>query len=117
MRHAWIVPSCALVAVLAQGCVTKQYGRQAELEPAERQSLSCPGIDQEMVKLDRYVDWVNTRSDYDGWDVLAILGDFGVGNAIERGEALKAADIRKDQLASLRAEKACTTRVVTPNLR
>jgi hypothetical protein len=116
MRRAWIVP-VGVLAVALMGCVTKQYGRQAELEPAERQALNCAGIDQEMVKLDRYVDWVNTKSDYDGWDVLAILGDFGVGNSIERGEALKAADIRKDQLASLRTERACTTQVVTPNLR
>jgi len=116
MRRASIF-SVSVLAVALTGCVTKQYGRQAELADTEKQRLDCPAIDQEVVKLDRYVDWVNKKSEYDGWDVLAILGDFGVGNAIERGEALKAAELRKHQLVALGTQKACVAQVAGPGLR
>lgn len=100
-----------LTAVLA-GCVTKQYGPQEALTDRDRQIMACGDIDRDLLQVEGWQQQVERRSQWDGWDALAVLGDFGVGNSIERGEALKSAELRKDQLRELRAAKGCTGPVV-----
>lgn len=39
--------------------------------------------------------------------MLSFLGDFGVGNVIEKGKALKSANRRLDQLKEVEKQKNC----------
>jgi hypothetical protein len=110
MTARWLCLA-AIVAALS-GCVTKQYGRQEALTDRDRQLMACSDIDRDLVQVAGWQQQVDRRSQFDGWDALAVLGDFGVGNSIERGEALKSAELRTDQLRELRVAKGCTGPVV-----
>jgi len=105
-----IVLGAALVAVFAPlmftGCATKRYGRQTELAAAENTELTCREIDIEISKVREFQDQVN-KDGFDGRDVLGILGDFGIGNAMERSDALKSAERRLQQLQDLRKVRNC----------
>ncbi|MHC1701473.1 MAG: hypothetical protein AB9900_10900 [Humidesulfovibrio sp.] len=98
-----------LVIVLAtlQGCATKTYGRQGEVTSFEKNSLSCREIDIEIAKTTGFVTTVNKESEFSGRDVLAILGDFGIGNALERSAAIESANSRLEKLNALRTAKNC----------
>ncbi len=96
-----------LIVSVLQGCATKHYGRQGMLTSYEKTSMSCREIDLEMAKVRGFIDQVNEESEFSGRDVLAILGDFGVGNSMERGAALKSANKRLKELGDLRTAKGC----------
>ena len=107
MHRALMVAIGILAAATLPGCVTKQYGRQAELLPAEKANLTCQQIGFELAKVDDYTRWVEMKSEPNGWDALAVIGDFGIGNTIERGEALKSAELRREQLAEVQQARSC----------
>jgi len=86
------------LAIAMSGCATKHYGREGILTPYEEQNMTCKEADTELAKCDGFVEQVNSASAFSGLDVLAVLGDFGIGNAIERDAALKSATARRDQL-------------------
>ena len=73
-----------LVFIALQGCATKHYGRQGQLTAYEKGTMSCREIDLEMAKVRGFIDHVNKESEFSGRDVLAILGDFGIGNSMEK---------------------------------
>jgi hypothetical protein len=50
---------------------------------------------------------VNKESEFSGKDVLAILGDFGIGNNMERTAAIESANSRIASLSELRRTKPC----------
>lgn len=100
-----IVSLFLLVAI--QGCSTKTYGRQGEVTSFEKESLTCREIDIEIAKTNGFISTVNKESSFSGRDVLAILGDFGIGNALERSAALDSATARLDKLGDLRVTKNC----------
>jgi len=110
MNVRWL--SLAMLAAVLAGCVTKQYGRQEALTDRDRQFMACGDIDRDLLQVEGWQRQVERRSDWDGWDALAVLGDFGIGNSIERGEALKSAELRKEQLRELRAARGCSGPVV-----
>jgi hypothetical protein len=99
----------AAVAALAAttGCATKTYGRQGTVTTYERDTMTCREIDLELAKTQGFVDHVNKESEFSGRDVLAILGDFGIGNNLERSAALESANKRIEQLRDVRAAKKC----------
>jgi hypothetical protein len=100
--------ACAMFSLIAiQGCATKHYGRQGELTAFERDSLSCREIELETAKVDGFIKQVDTESRFSGRDVLAILGDFGIGNSLERSAAIDSAIARHNQLDALRVAKGC----------
>ena len=108
MTQALIIVA-ALVAVTAiQGCATKTYGRQGMLTDYEKESMTCREIDLDLAKTRGFVDHVNKEAEFSGRDVLAILGDFGVGNNLEKSAALESAGKRVDQLRQLRSSKKCS---------
>ncbi len=80
------------------GCATKHYGRQGTLTAYEKETMSCREIDLEIAKVRGFVDHVNKESEFSGRDVLAALGDFGIGNSLERGAAIESANNRRDAL-------------------
>ncbi len=97
------------VAVLMaiQGCATKTYGRQGSLTDYEKDSMSCREIDLDLAKTRGFVDHVNKESEFSGKDVLAFLGDFGIGNNMEKSAALESANARIARLNELKRTKQC----------
>jgi hypothetical protein len=91
----------------AAGCATKTYGRVGTLTGFEKDGLSCREIELETARTQGFVDQVNKESEFSGRDVLAILGDFGIGNALERSAALESANNKLGQLRELKAGKKC----------
>ncbi len=96
------------VVVALQGCATKHYGRQGQLTAYEKETMSCREINLEMAKVRGFIDHVNKESEFSGRDVLAILGDFGIGNSLEKSAAIESANNRLDLLRNLKSTKKCT---------
>ena len=108
MKHTVIFAASILVLVSIQGCATKTYGRQGTLTSYEKDSMTCREIDLEIAKVRGFVDHVNKESEFSGRDVLAILGDFGIGNNLEKSSALESANKRLEQLRDQRDAKKCS---------
>jgi hypothetical protein len=90
-----------------QGCATKNYGRQGSLTDFEKNSFTCREMDLEIAKSRGFIDYVNKESEFSGRDVLAILGDFGIGNSMEKSAALESANKRIEELRVLKSVKIC----------
>lgn len=101
-----IILSMALCSILTS-CATKNYGRQGELTQYEKDTMTCREILLEQAKVQGFIEHVEKESKFDGRSVLSFLGDFGVGNVIEKGEALKSANRRLDQLKEVEKQKNC----------
>lgn len=101
-------PQIALLCglLLLSGCATKRFGRMQEVSYVERTELSCREIDIEIAKTRQFLDQIN-EDDFDGRDILGFLGDFGIGNAMERSDAVKSGQARLEELQALRAENGC----------
>ena len=69
--------------------------------------MSCREVDLDLAKTRGFIDQVNKESEFSGKDVLAILGDFGIGNNMERTAALESANGRIASLSELRRTKQC----------
>lgn len=95
------------------GCATKNYGRQGELTQYEKDTMTCREIALEKAKVQGFIEHVEKESKFDGRSVLSFLGDFGVGNVIEKGEALKSANKRLDQLKEAEKQKNCDDNAIT----
>ncbi|CAB3754513.1 hypothetical protein B7G54_11965 [Burkholderia puraquae] len=105
MRTTGLAAVAALL-VLA-GCATKNYGRMGSLTDYERNTMSCREIDLEIARVDGFVSHVDKESEFDGRSVLSFLGDFGIGNVMEKDAAMKSASDRRQALDSLRSSKQC----------
>ena len=108
MSHAVVVATVLLALSAVQGCATKNYGRQGPLTSYEKESMTCREIELDLAKTSGFVDHVNKESEFSGLDVLAILGDFGIGNSLEKSAALESATRRIEQLRELRDAKKCS---------
>lgn len=105
----------ALVSLVAlSGCATKHYGRMGELTDYERQTLTCREIDLEEAKVYGFLDQVNKESSFDGRSVLSFLGDFGIGNVMEKDNAVDSANTRLRELQELRLGRNCTSAAPVP---
>lgn len=89
------------------GCATKNYGRQGTLTEYESSRMSCLDIELEEAKVNGWIDRVNQESEFDGKDVLAVMGDFGIGNSMEKKAAIKSANARLCQLQTVAVSKQC----------
>ena len=107
MKHVTLLAVSALVIMSIQGCATKTYGRQGTITSYEKDSMTCREIDLELAKTRGFVDHVNKESEFSGRDVLAILGDFGIGNNMEKSAAIESANKRIEQFRELRDAKKC----------
>ncbi len=107
MIRAFILATTIVAFTAIQGCATKNYGRQGTLTSYEKESMTCREIDLELAKTRGFLDRVNKESEFSGRDVLAILGDFGIGNNLEKSAALESANTRIEQLQNLRGTKKC----------
>ena len=100
--------SATLVILSIQGCATKIYGRQGTLTSYEKETLTCREIGLEAAKVRGFIDYINKESEFSGRDVLAILGDLGIGNNLEKSAALESANKRLEQLRDLSDAKKCS---------
>ncbi|CAG9165283.1 hypothetical protein LMG23992_00414 [Cupriavidus laharis] len=91
-----------------QGCATKNYGRQGVVTDFERQTMSCREIQLEQAKVQGYIQAVDKESEFSGRSILSFLGDFGIGNVIEKNAAMESADSRAYQLRMLSYERRCS---------
>lgn len=96
-----------LVVVTLSACATKRYGRAVEITPTEQEALNCREINIEIAKVDGMIKQITEKSKFDGMDVAAFLGDFGIGNKMELDAALASANTRKTQLTSMKTAKRC----------
>lgn len=60
-------------------------------------------------KVRGFMDHVNKESEFSGRDVLAILGDFGIGNNMEKSAAIESANKRLEQLRVQHNAKKCSS--------
>jgi hypothetical protein len=98
----------AITVVLAlTGCATKQFATVGEVTGYERTAMTCHDIDLEMARTQGVLDKIGEQDKFSGLDVLAFLGDFGIGNAIAHNSATDAATRRMGELNTMRADKGC----------
>ena len=100
--------SAMVAAVLLGGCATKNYGRLQPLTGAERVAYTCREVDLEIAKVQAFQQQVIEGAQFNTASVLGILGDYGIGNSMERSAAEASAARRLGQLNDLKAEKGCT---------
>lgn len=106
---------CVLLAALAlAGCSTKNYGRQGAVSDFERQTMTCREIDLDTAKVHGYLAQIEKESEFDVRSVFSFLGDFGIGNTLEKNAAIKAANARLSQLHALRHSQSCGTSNANP---
>lgn len=99
----------ALIAcsLAISGCATKSYGRQGALTAYEYSSMSCRELQLDLGRTRGFIKQVESESEFDGKDVLAFLGDFGIGNSMEKSAAMKSANVRIEGLLTALAAKRC----------
>lgn len=100
--------SVALLAATITGCATKNFGTQPPLTDFERQTFTCREIQLEQAKVMGFAQQVDKESQFDGRDILAAFGDFGIGNSAARSTAIDSAKLRYHQLETAAYDKGCT---------
>jgi hypothetical protein len=103
----WLVLAAVIPAVTLSGCATKRYGRLQPLTGAERVAYTCRDVDIEIAKVGAFQQQVVEGAQFNMASVLGILGDYGIGNSMERGAAEASAARRMKELNDLKAEKGC----------
>jgi hypothetical protein len=101
------VAAIILPAIVVSGCATKNYGRLQPLTGAERAAYTCREIDLEIAKVQAFQQQVIEGAQFNVASVLGILGDYGIGNNMERSSAEASAARRLGQLNDLKAERGC----------
>jgi hypothetical protein len=102
-----LILAAVAASVLVSGCATKRYGRLQPLTTAESQVYSCREIEVEIAKVEAFRGQVADGSKFNGASAMGFLGDFGIGNAQEKGQAERTATQRMNELLALKATKGC----------
>ncbi len=95
------------LTLVAGGCATKRYGRMQTVSGVERDRYTCEDIEIELAKVAEFRRQVAEGSEINIASIGGFLGDFGIGNALEKGQAEKTAAQRETELLTLKAEKDC----------
>ncbi|MEO0511204.1 MAG: hypothetical protein AAF065_15245 [Verrucomicrobiota bacterium] len=104
------------IAGLLSGCATKRYGRMTSLTGMEKDVYDCKDIALEISKVEKFILEVNEGAEVDFMSVAGFLGDFGIGNSIEKDKALKSANERLEELKQLKIDKDCDGVAVVPKM-
>ena len=96
------------VVVLGTGCATKRYGRMQPMTGYETTKYNCEDIKLELSKIDAFELQVAQGAQFSALSIASFLGDFGIGNLIERDAAIKTAKERRVQLNDAAATKGCS---------
>ena len=97
----------ALITLFTVGCATKRYGRMQPVTGNEVNAYTCEDINVELSKIDAFELQVAEGAEFDVLSVASFLGDFGIGNTIEKNAALKTATELRVQLNDISASKGC----------
>jgi hypothetical protein len=110
MKTHYIVAAAtaALAVTVLAGCATKTYGRQGDLTSFEQSSMTCREIDLEEAKVQGFIQHVDDESSFSGRSVLSFMGDFGIGNTMEKSAALDSANKRLKALQAARQARNCS---------
>lgn len=100
------------LSALVAGCATKHYGRQPTVTEGEVALLDCQTISIEIAKTHGFLDRIKDESEFDGRSVLSFLGDFGIGNVMEKNAATESANDRLQSLENARRAKGCDSQSV-----
>ena len=109
-----IVTAILIPAFLVTGCATKRYGRLQPLTGVERVAYDCRDVDLEIAKVQAFQQQVVEGAQFNMASMLGILGDYGIGNNMERGAAEASAARRLGQLNDLKVEKGCAGSYLSP---
>ncbi|HHB9431401.1 TPA: hypothetical protein ACOEOA_000419 [Stenotrophomonas maltophilia] len=107
MRGKKFVVAGALLILVFSGCATKRYGRLQPITSYETLTYSCEQIRIELSKVDAFDRQVEQQAKFSGMSVASFLGDFGIGNVIERNEAKRTSVERRSQLQGAFSAKRC----------
>ncbi|MEB0078282.1 hypothetical protein QN386_10435 [Pseudomonas sp. CCI3.2] len=105
----------SLAIIVCSACSTKNYGRQPELTDFEKRTMTCREIDLEQAKVEGFLQHVYDESQFDGRSVLSFLGDFGIGNMMEKDSAVDSANQRRVELDKARMGQGCLYASVSPS--
>ena len=99
---------CVLCATVLGGCATQRYGRMIPVSGVESSDLTCEQINAEISQVYAFKeDVVQHSSQFTASDVFGFLGDFGIGNAMEKSSAIDSANKRFNELQGLKSAKQC----------
>ena len=117
IRFAGIIMAALATLTLAMtsGCATKRYGRMQELSGVERTHYTCREIELELAKVTEFRRQIAEGAEINLASVGGFLGDFGIGNAMEKGAAERTAAQRETDLLDLKASKRCVSSPASPN--
>ncbi len=73
----------------------------------ESQEYTCKDVKIELSKIDAFELQVAKESEFSAMSVASFLGDFGIGNTMEKNSALKTAKQRRVELNDIAAKKDC----------
>jgi hypothetical protein len=104
------------IGVFLSGCATKHYGREGELTQFEKSTMTCREIALEQAKVDGFVRHVDDEGQFNGRSILSFLGDFGIGNVLEKNAALNSARKRQTELWAISTQKGCGIRTTTGSI-
>ncbi len=96
-----------VAAVCVTGCATKRYPIATPLSGAESELMTCEQLQLELIKAEQIENQIDETGEFDAKSVLGILGDFGIGNAMAKGEARAALSERKTTIRTAQARKGC----------
>jgi hypothetical protein len=111
------IGAAVAVMLLLPACATQRYGRQTGLSNLEASELTCREIRVERSKSEQFLYSVRKqRAGLNGAQVLAIINDFGIGNAMEGNDAEASGEMRLQQLDQLALQRNCgsATALVMP---
>jgi hypothetical protein len=83
------------------------------LTGAERVAYTCRDVDIEIAKVGAFQTQVAEGAQFNMASVLGILGDYGIGNSMERKAADASAARRLQELNDLKAQKGCSGTVLS----
>lgn len=105
--RVWKGAVVVAVSLVLLGCATKRYGRLTPVSDVESSSYSCRELDVELSKVAAFEQQVADQARFSGASVASFMGDFGIGNVMERNAAKKTAAERKVQLQNLKSSRGC----------
>jgi hypothetical protein len=95
------------IVLLSAACATKRYGRMQPVTVDETKAYSCEDFKIEQSKVDAFESQVAQQAEFSALSIASFLGDFGIGNTIEKDEALRTAEERRAALNRLAASQQC----------
>jgi len=106
MKTILMLGALTAACTVLNGCVTKPLGREESLTQTERSIMTCRDIDIGIARTQAFTQRI-VNDPTDARDVSGFLLDWGIGNHMEKTDALKSATNRQEQLEHLRAQKNC----------